>query len=65
MYHLVHMLLGDGTLLHHSVAEHVPGRVFRGEPHVLEAPVVAHLSVTDAVHKVARYAVSRIIKHRI
>ena len=59
---LVHVGLGDGALLHHGVAEHVPGRVLRGQPHVLEAPVAAHLSVADAVNKVAGYTVSGIIK---
>ena len=59
---LVHVGLGYGTLLHHGVAEHVPGRVLRGEPHVLEASVAAHLSITNAVHKVAGYTVPGIIK---
>ena len=34
------------------------GGVLRGEPHLLEPPVAAHLAVGDALHEVAGDAVA-------
>ena len=63
--HLVHVGLRDGVLLHHGVAEHVPGRVLGGEPHVLEPSVRAALPVHDAVHEVAGDAVAGLVNTRV
>jgi hypothetical protein len=36
----------------------VPGGVLRGQSHLLESPVAAHLTIVDALNKVAGDAVA-------
>ena len=58
-------LIGVGlrylVLLHHGVAQHVPGGVLGGQSHGLQPPVAAQLPVVDALHKVAGDAVAGVV----
>ena len=58
---LVGVGLRDLVLLHHCIAQHVPGGVLRGQSHGLQPPVTAQLPVVNALNKVAGDAVAGLL----
>ena len=54
----IHCSVGALWNGHSRIAQHVPGGVLRGQSHLLESPVAAHLTIVDALNEVAGDAVA-------